>query len=78
MEGGRLDKGLFEGLLAKYIEADTVLVYLNSQNAVHCKVSQAYQIVADFLPQGQVKMADPRFNGRVIIDPIGVGVGQKL
>ena len=78
LSDGHLDKDLFEEFLFSYIETDTVLVYLNGQNAVQCKASEAHQIVKDLLVHGRVKMADPKFKGRVIIDPIGVGVGQKL
>ena len=78
MKDESLDKALFEEFVAKYVEADTVLVYLNSQNSVQCEIAEAYQVTKEYLKLGRVKMADPKFKARLIIDPIGVGVGQKL
>ena len=75
---GELSQELFEVLLNHYVSSESVLVYQNSQQAVHCLKAEAFVHVAEFLKSGPVRIADPRFQSKILINPIGVGVGSRL
>lgn len=77
MKDGSLDKSLFNTLLNDYIyDSPTVLVYLNAQHCTECLKEEAFDHLAEFLKSGTVRIADPRFHARLMINPIGVGIGH--
>ena len=77
-KNGSLDQDLFEHFLASYITEDSVLIYLDSQHSIHCQKQDAFSHVSEFLKSGAVRMSDPRFKAKILINPIGVGVGERL
>ncbi|WP_347690141.1 hypothetical protein [Shewanella vesiculosa] len=41
------------------------------------KASEAFEIVAQFVKHGVVKIADVRFTSQIEIDPLGVGAAYR-
>ena len=59
-----LSQELFEALLNRYISSESVLVYQNSQQAVHFLTVEAFVHVTEFLKSGPVRIAEPRFQSK--------------
>lgn len=78
MKNDQLNRELFESLLDRYFLGKFILVYQNSQQAICCQKAEGFEYVVEFLRSGPVRVADPRFQSRVLINPIGVGVGSRL
>ena len=74
----KLDQQRVFALIDDYIVGDTILMYADSQHAMACRRDQVFEQLEEWLPRGQVKLADPRFQGRVLINYLGVGVGSRL
>lgn len=68
-----LDDRKFSKLLKDTIQSDIVLIYQSSINVIEAKASEAFEIVAQFVKHGVVKIADVRFTSQIEIDPLGVG-----
>ncbi len=68
-----LDDRKFSKLLKDTIQSDIVLIYQSSINVTEAKASEAFEIVAQFVKHGVVKIADVRFTSQIEIDPLGVG-----
>lgn len=77
VKDGHFNRELFESFLDSYIPGESVLIYQSSHRAVHCQKPEAFEHVVTFLPTGPVHIADPRFRARLLINPIGVGVGRR-
>ena len=66
-------------LLDNYIEGDELLMYVNSQHCIFSSKANAFADIKNLLAYGNIKIADPRFRGRVLINAsVGVGVGSAL
>jgi len=77
VEGG-LDRARFGALLDSYIPGDELLIFVDRNHCAFSNREQAFEFVRDFMEHGRVRIADPRFQGRVIIEPMGVGTGTHL
>lgn len=73
----KLDRHRVQALIDDYIVGGTILMYSDSQHAMACSREQVFEHLEMWLPKGQVKLADPKFQGRVLIESLGVGVGSK-
>lgn len=78
MVNDRLDRVLVNGLLDRYIPGEELLIFVDRNHCAFTGRERAFEYIAAFMRHGRVKIADPRFNGRVIIEPVGVGAGKAL
>jgi len=76
-KNNELNETLFENFIETHITSDSVLIYLDSNNAVECKSNESYTHVNEYLKSGRVRIADPKFKNRVLIEPTGVGIGSS-
>jgi hypothetical protein len=72
-----LDERKFSKLLKDAMQSDIVLIYQSSINVTEAKASEAFEIVAQFIKHGVVKIANPRFTSQIEIDPLGVGAAYR-
>ena len=73
MVEGQLDRERFNALIDRYIPGNELLIFVNRN---HCAVADragAFEHVRGFMAYGRVRIADPRFKGRVIVEPLGGG-----
>ena len=75
MVDDRLDRARLHALLDRYIPGDQLLIFVDRNHCAFSDRQRAFEYVRDFMPHGRVRIADPRFRGRVIIEPLGVGAG---
>jgi hypothetical protein len=73
-----LDESRVRSLLDRYIEGDELLIFVNSQHCAFSSRRDAFTQIQSLLQHGTVRIADPRFQGRVIIEPLGVGTGSAV
>lgn len=78
MVQGQLDRARVDSLLDRYIRGDEVLIFVDSNRCAASRREFAFGFIQEFMQHGRVKVADPRFQGRVIIEPSGVGAGDAL
>lgn len=76
MQNEELNEPRLMSLIDAHIKGDMLLLFVNSQNCLCCSKVEAFGHVKNLLSQGVVKIADPAFNGRVLVHPLGVGVGH--
>ncbi|MGJ4748450.1 hypothetical protein ACQV5M_18970 [Leptospira sp. SA-E8] len=74
----KLDRIRVNSLLGRFIPGDEFLIYANSSHCALSSRSGAFEHSDRLMQLGRVKIADPRFEGRVIIEPSGVGAGQRV
>ena len=74
----QLDRTQVDVLLDRCIPGDELMIFVNSKHVAFSKRDEAFEYIRDFMRQGRVKIADPKFHGRVIIEPLGVGAGRAL
>lgn len=72
---GSLAQDLVDKLISDYILGDQVLVYLTSEECASCLKSTAFAYIKKLYPRGRLRLASLDFQGRVLIEPIGVGLG---
>ncbi len=77
-ENGELNQARVDSLISRYIEGDELLLFVNAQHCAHTNRFSAFPYVRDFLNYGVVRIADLKFRARILIHPIGVGVGSTL
>ena len=78
MVDDQLDRARVDDLLARYIPGDDLLIFVDRNHCAFSSRENAFENVRKFMPHGSVRIADPRFQGRVIIEPLGVGAGNAL
>ena len=79
MQDGRLNERKVMALIEEYIRGDTLLLFVNAQNCLRCSKAEAFAHVERLHAMGSLRIADPAFNGRVLIEPsLGVGAGHAL
>jgi hypothetical protein len=74
-----LDAGLVMGLINDYIHTEDVIVYASAQKCAHVVMKDAYKLICEFRensPQSAVQVVASDFSSRVLVEPIGVGVGE--
>ena len=71
-----LDRGMFERFVSGYIYDDILLIYVDSQNVFSCTLVEAFDIVKSNYSNGRIRIANKSFNAKIMIEPIGVGVGH--
>lgn len=79
MKDEMLDAGLVKGLINDYIHTEDVIVYVNAQKCAHVVMKDAYNLICEFRehnPQSAVQVVASDFSSRVLIEPIGVAVGE--
>lgn len=77
MVNGAFNREACARLLNDYISEDEVVVFVDSQHAVHCRKLEAPTHIESFMKIRRVKVANLAFTAKVVIDPIGVGQGSK-
>jgi len=78
MQNDKLSERKVMSLIDQYIDGDTLLLFVNSQNCLCCSKPEAFANVERLLAVGALRIADPAFRGRVLIEPsLGVGAGHK-
>jgi hypothetical protein len=75
MVDDRLNSARLNALLDYYIPGDEVLIFGDRNHCVSSSRELAFDFVQNFMQHGRVRIADPQFRGRVIIEPLGVGGG---
>jgi hypothetical protein len=78
MVNDALDESRVHSLLDRYIQGDELLMFVNSQHCAFSSRRDAFANLKSLLQHGTVRIADPRFRGRVIIEPLGVGTGSAV
>ena len=78
MVDDRLDRARVDDLLARYIAGSDLLIFVDQNHCAFSSREEAFENIREFMPHGRVKIADPRFQGRVVIEPLGVGAGCAL
>jgi hypothetical protein len=78
MRNGEFDSFACRALLDEYIDADVVLVHGGTlASSIECTKGEAVAHIAELIKKCRVRVADPRFHSRILIDPIGVGKGSS-
>ena len=72
----QLDRARVDDLLWRYIPGDDLLSFVDSNHCVLSTREGTFDNVRGLMPYGKIKIANPRFQGRVVIEPLGVGAGQ--
>lgn len=75
---GEFDRSRVDSLINRYIQGDELLLFVNAQHCVSSTRVDAFTHIKSLLPHGTVRIADPRFHARILINQIGVGVGSAL
>jgi hypothetical protein len=78
MVDGQLDRARVDELLARHIPGDELLIFVDRNHCAFSTREKAFEHIREFMPHGRVRIADPRFQGRAIIEPLGVGAGSAL
>ena len=78
MVGDSIDRNSVNGLIEKYIKGDELLIFVDPQHCVYSNKSAAFEHIETFIKRGTIRIADPNFHGRILINPIGVGCGNAL
>ena len=78
MVDDQLDRARVENLLASCIPGPDLLIFVDRNHCAFSGREDAFETIGKFMLRGRVKIADPRFQGRVIIEPLGVGAGCAL
>jgi hypothetical protein len=78
MVDDKLDRVRVNSLLERFIPGDEFLIFANSNHCALSSRADAFEHIDRFMQLGRVKIADPRFEGRVIIEPLGIGAGQRV
>lgn len=60
----------------KYFDSSELLLFVNSQHCMSSSKMEAFGNIKHLLFLGIVRIADPRFQTRALINPIVVGVGS--
>jgi hypothetical protein len=74
-----LDANLVAGLISDFIHTEDVIVYANAQKCEHVATAAAYKLICDYRGQQcsiAVQVVASDFSSRVLIEPIGVGIGE--
>jgi hypothetical protein len=77
MNEGRLDHATCLAFLREYITDDFVLVFVDAQHAVKCSIDEAPSVIEAFMKIRRVKVANVGFTAKLVVDPIGVGQGER-
>jgi hypothetical protein len=77
-DSSKLERVKVDALLDRYIDGPDVLLFVNENNCLAVRKGEAFKHIERMIQLGRVKVADPRFHGRVIIEPSGVGAGSAL
>ncbi len=78
MQEDEVDKQKVMLLIDEYIEGDALLLFATAQNCLCCSKVDAFENIKRLLAFGTLKIADPLFIGRVLIEPsLGAGAGHK-
>lgn len=78
MVNDALDEGRVRSLLDQYIQGDELLLFVNPQHLAFSSRRAAFGHIKSLLQHGAVRIADPQFQGRVLIEPLGVGTGSAV
>lgn len=74
-----LDVDLVNSLIQEYAGTPDVIVYASAQRCAFVPCTEAFRVVCDFRSDdasSAVQIVASDFSGRVLIDPIGTGVGE--
>lgn len=76
MVNGSLDFEKFERFIRQYITEENMLLYADSQNVMQGNIQEAYTFTQTHMRSNRVRVASIDFLAKLIIEPIGVGVGH--
>jgi hypothetical protein len=80
MRGDGLDRDLVSQLIDEYITTQDVIVYASSKDCSHVQKPAAFELIQDYRlndAHARVQVVAADFSGRIVIEPIGVGVGER-
>ncbi|MES2070028.1 MAG: hypothetical protein V4488_06745 [Pseudomonadota bacterium] len=80
MKNDVLDVVLVNKLIGDYIATQDVIVYASAQNCAYVPSGAAYELICvyrDNDAHADVQVVASDFSGRILIEPIGVGVGEN-
>lgn len=78
MADDRLDRARLDELLDRCLPGEELLIFVNQNYCAFSDRQGAFAHIEEFMRIGRVRIADPKFRGRVIIEPSGVGAGNAL
>lgn len=79
MKNDVLDADLVTGLINDYIHTKDIMVYANAHRCAHVAMEDAYKLICDYRdsnPLIAVQVVASDFSSRVLIESIGVGIGE--
>ncbi len=74
-KNNELDEKLYNEFIHSYINTDSILIYVNSQEAIETNIEESYSYVKEHVKNNRVRIADPEFKAKIILEPSGVGIG---
>ena len=80
MRGDSLDRDLVSQLIGEYITTQNVIVYASSKDCSYVQKPAAFELIQDYRlndAHARVQVVAADFLGRIVIEPIGVGVGER-
>jgi hypothetical protein len=77
MLNGKLNPKACEQLIQDYISDEEVVIFVDSRHVVQCLRKDAVAYIDSFMKIGHVRVANLAFTSKVVINPIGVGQGNK-
>lgn len=78
MVDDKLDRARVNALLAHFIPGEQLLIFVTSNHCTFSNRTEAFEKIEQLMQLGRVIIADPKFHGHVMIEPLGVGVGLAL
>ncbi|AYM76402.1 hypothetical protein D9M09_11850 [Janthinobacterium agaricidamnosum] len=74
-----LDVNLVDSLIREYVGTKDVIVYASSHQCALVSCTEAYELICEYRrndASATVQVVASDFSGRVMVEPIGTGVGE--
>ena len=74
-----LNVGLVDSLIREYVDTKDVIVYASVHQCALVSRSEAYELICEYRrndASATVQVVASDFSGRVMVEPIGTGVGE--
>jgi hypothetical protein len=76
MVDGRLELKKFKSFVCRYIKEEKMVFYANSQLVGFGDIQDAFEFTVRNMADNRIRIASTDFQGKIIIEPTGVGIGQ--
>lgn len=73
---GRLEWPKFESFVRRYVQGIDMVFYATSQVAGIGDIHKAFEFTQTYMTNNRIRIASEDFLARIIIEPIGVGIGH--